>query len=1043
MDLTITAAGKSEFLDEESFIAEVDKRIRSQEVILRDFNRQWFVNVAMRRGLQYIQTHAGTGLVVMPPDSEDRVRIVVNKMLGIHQTRVAKLCTDLPHLEAVPASAQEEDKDLARKGTKLLSWVWANEDMVEKMITALSWMVDCGDAFFHIYWDTDKGTEIPCYKRHEGPITENMPYKLDSDGYVLDGDGNRIEERLAIGDVAIDVHPPFDIINDGAATRLQDSNWIIIQVATSIQDIRKKWGDRGRKVSPERDLNTRAYFQRRLQTMVGNQSTYFAPEPKQYEDMAILKTMYERPTDKYPEGRRIVVANGVLLESGSMPYEHGLYPLVKVSDIEVSGSFWGISTMENLIPIQKGYNRTWSQILENANNMGNIKVWAEKGHGLQKESYDDTGTEFLEVEPGHPINQLQPAELPGYVQNQLSWYDKAFEDVSGMHEVTNCLDDKVECLTKRGWLKYNELSVDDDIYTFNIKTGKGEWGKVDRVNVYEIDKKVFRFSNSFFEVICTKEHKWVVKNRKTSWKLVSSSELSSDMNIPRSAEFNDTNIVSEIGEDFAAFVGWYITEGNIFYNKSKKDGRILIDNPILRISQSQTANPSKCDEIRNLLFRLNVNFNENHQKDGCIQFMISSFNGNKSFIDNVLKYCPNKKLTSNFVNSLTKPERTSLMWAMLKGDGHFDPRNEHWNYACVDRETIDNFQTLTTLLGIQSSVSIYDRSLPNVSRKLMYIVHLKKNSNLNVYHLNRQEVHYKGIVWCPTTSNETWLARRDGQLFFTGNSRAPAGVKSGKALMVLQEQDDTRLAPTKIRFHRAMEEMGSQILQLYAQFQDEERTYQLLGESAFDIEEFSISAKEIKSMKKDVRVQGENIIAAHKRLQQDSVLDMYEKGLFGPQDDQAVRKKVLSLLEFGNVSELFDEINLDETQAKHENDQFINHEDLLPNLDPDGNEILTLPAYDFEDHEVHIRTHNNLRKSPRYRAMTDVMRKGIDAHVKIHENFLNPPPPPPPPPPPAGMPSPEAMPPPPPAGIVPPGVPGVPPDLGAPPPLPGPIDGIS
>jgi hypothetical protein len=224
------------------------------------------------------------------------------------------------------------------------------------------------------------------------------------------------------------------------------------------------------------------------------------------------------------------------------------------------------------------------------------------------------------------------------------------------------------------------------------------------------------------------------------------------------------------------------------------------------------------------------------------------------------------------------------------------------------------------------------------------------------------------------------------------------GIKSGKALLVLQEQDDTRLAPTKMRFHRAMEELGYMALQLYAEFQDEDREYQLTGDSGYNIDEFTVSKNEIQSMKKDVRVQGENIIGAHKRLQQENVLEMYEKGLFGEQKDNKTRKKVLQLLEFGNIADLFDEQNLDESQARKENQQFINGEELIEIPNPAGPtmsgemNVLSLPAYDFEDHQIHINTHNALRKSPRYRQMNEKLKKGIDTHVKIHENFLNPPP---------------------------------------------------
>ena len=96
------------------------------------------------------------------------------------------------------------------------------------------------------------------------------------------------------------------------------------------------------------------------------------------------------------------------------------------------------------------------------------------------------------------------------------------------------------------------------------------------------------------------------------------------------------------------------------------------------------------------------------------------------------------------------------------------------------------------------------------------------------------------------------------------------------------------------------------------------------------------------------------------------------------------------------MDDLFDEMNLDEAQARRENQQFINTEGLfeipsptppLPGMENMPNMVLSLPAYDFEDHIVHIDTHNGLRKSPRYRKMTEPLRKGLDAHVKIHENF--------------------------------------------------------
>lgn len=419
-----------------------------------------------------------------------------------------------------------------------------------------------------------------------------------------------------------------------------------------------KWPKHGSEVRAEKDLDTGAYYQRRLLTMVGNQNTYFTPEAKNPEPMASVYTMFEKASDKYPEGRRVICANGVLLETGNMPYKHGEYPLIHIPDINVSGAFWKVGTMENIIPVQKGFNRVISQIIENGNNFGNIKAWTTKGHGLGEDDYDDTGAEVLVLNDGHALNQMQPAQMPSHVIGQLEWFDKAFEDITGMHEVSN--------------------------------------------------------------------------------------------------------------------------------------------------------------------------------------------------------------------------------------------------------------------------------------------------------------------------------------------SNVPAGVTSGNAIIALQEQDDTRLAPVKMRIFRALETVGYQSLQLYAQFQEEDRDYQIIGSNSNDMDEFTISKEEIRSMKKDVRVQTENIIGAHKRIQQEQALQMFKDGLFGDQDSPEVKKKVLEIMEFGNISELFDEIDLDTSQAKRENKAFINDQNLqtIPSPFDPNLMVRSLPAYDFEDHDVHIVTHNKLRKSPRYRQMTENLKKGIDLHVQSHENFL-------------------------------------------------------
>jgi hypothetical protein len=659
-EISITTTLKGP-ISEQALVADIQKKIKSTDNTLQAFHRQWFVNIAMRRGLQYVQTELGNKVTINPPEIQDRVRITVNKIKGIHQTRLSKLVKDIPRLESVPASADEDDKDLARKGTKLLAYLWQTERMVNKITKLGSWMIDCGSGFFYVYWDPTKGPKVPVYKKwknSDGPADPTQ-VQVDQEGFVLDENGQRIIEQMTIGDVAVDVISTFDIVNDQIAPTIPESGWITIRRAMRCKEIAMKW-PRGKEVKPEKDMSQRAYFQRRLMSMVGGVAETFASEAQSDEEMATVFYHFEKKCLDYPKGKMIVMAGGIILDSTDLPFDDGeTFPILKTDDTDVSGSFWGGGTVEDLSAVQKGYNRTFSQIIENANNHGNIKLKVPRGADLEKDAYDDSGTEILEYNPGFEPNQIQPTSMPGYVTNLLSFYDRAFEDVSGQHEVT------------RG--------------------------------------------------------------------------------------------------------------------------------------------------------------------------------------------------------------------------------------------------------------------------------------------------------------------------------QAPPGIKSGKAILALQEQDDTRFAPTKINFFRVLEQLGVMILQLYAKHQKENRTFRIIGESNFDVEEFQITPEEIASMNKDVRIQGENIIAAHKEVQKENAMEMYGQGLFGDPNSPETKKRVLKIMEFGSPAEVFDEYNQDAKNAKRENENFCSWDpkNLVQQQDPKTRVMIwTQPTYDFDDHMVHLASHNRFRKSPRYRSLTIAQRRGIDLHCELHNEGL-------------------------------------------------------
>ena len=99
-ELQITTASSGP-VTEEAIVADIKKKIKNSDNVLQAFHRQFFLNIAMRRGLQWVQLEAGNKVIIAPPEIQERVRISINKIKGIHQTRLAKIVKDIPKLECV------------------------------------------------------------------------------------------------------------------------------------------------------------------------------------------------------------------------------------------------------------------------------------------------------------------------------------------------------------------------------------------------------------------------------------------------------------------------------------------------------------------------------------------------------------------------------------------------------------------------------------------------------------------------------------------------------------------------------------------------------------------------------------------------------------------------------------------------------------------------------------------------------------------------------------------------------------------------------
>jgi hypothetical protein len=424
--------------------------------LIEQFHRQWYTNIAFRRGYQWIQVAPDSRSITVPPEEYDRVRMTVNKILQIHMAKMARLSKETPIWGTDYEDLDDEDaRDAARADEALLKSIFNSEEMEVEQLWFLSWAIDTGNAFWKPCWDADAGGYLDTFdfSEDDGGGTEGDRENPDGseESKIIRPDAFQINEgEIPAGDAKLLLVPPFDIIRENWAKPLKHSRWVIHLHDDSLEQILEDWPERGKLVKPEKDDSNRAYYQKKLQALLPSQFGAGGYSSDSKRRQATVKHYYGQPTPKRPHGTYICIANGIWLNPfpgkdgfvpAPLPYEYlwkckKKFPFIEMIDIPVSGSGIGMATVENLIPPQKGYNRVFSQMIENGNNFGNIKATAHRDANLETEAFDDSGNEVVYYDGDKPPGFIQPPSLPNQVTGQFPLYESAFMDISGQHEPT-------------------------------------------------------------------------------------------------------------------------------------------------------------------------------------------------------------------------------------------------------------------------------------------------------------------------------------------------------------------------------------------------------------------------------------------------------------------------------------------------------------------------------------------------------------------------------------------------------------------------------
>jgi len=220
------------------------------------------------------------------------------------------------------------------------------------------------------------------------------------------------------------------------------------------------------------------------------------------------------------------------------------------------------------------------------------------------------------------------------------------------------------------------------------------------------------------------------------------------------------------------------------------------------------------------------------------------------------------------------------------------------------------------------------------------------------------------------------FSRISGVSEISRNSEAPSGVKSGIALSIALEQDDTRLSRTVENIVDATVKNGIIELRLYKQYAKFERVTRYV-DNQDEVQVLHWTGNDLKS--EDIIIENSSALAESPAQKRQMVFDLLESGLYNDPDTgrltRAGRNKVFDLLEMGNWESYDDMEQLQMNKAERENQILMKGQFTGIN--------------DYDDDTLHIMRHNRFRLTTDYEDLISgqdgqYFEQLFSAHIEQH-----------------------------------------------------------
>jgi hypothetical protein len=331
-----------------------------------------------------------------------------------------------------------------------------------------------------------------------------------------------------------------------------------------------------------------------------------------------------------------------------------------------------------------------------------------------------------------------------------------------------CVSEDTEILTESGWKNYSQIDIGDRVVTWNKDSDTLERKTVKDKIVTNYSGPMVQIQNQNIDALVTPNHRVYHKYHRlkesngkrkgvyTDWVVTEAEKIvpSKSIRLPLSSRYIVEHEPTQTGIYLAKLLGYIIKYGNPVHVQKSISVTIKIKN----------NNTSEINDFEEILNNLPIDvdrYDARSQKNNTVNRKMYFMGG--PLIEKIAEVISGGVPDFSLLWKMNTEEKMALLETYMG-----DSKNNYVRAKIEDKEKIEWLQSLCATIGYIASYRITE-SIINFS------IIRQATTDINGKKIRESKINYDGIIWSISVDNETYVARRNGLIFITGNSGFPKG----------------------------------------------------------------------------------------------------------------------------------------------------------------------------------------------------------------------------------------------------------------------------